>query len=88
MNVVAALTIIMKEIRTLYYFQLVNIIFVCFLFFRKNVNAHFLTYITVSGREKIINFYVINDSLIIIKYVIEFTYHQVVTKLDDMFKVI
>lgn len=88
MNVVVALTIIMKEIRTLYYFQLVNIFFVCFLFFRKNVNAHFLTYITVSGREKIINFYVINDSLIIIKYVIEFTYHQVVTKLDDMFKVI
>ena len=88
MNVVAALTIIMKEIRTLYYFQLVNIFFVCFLFFRKNVNVHFLTYITVSGREKIINFYVINDSLIIIKYVIEFTYHQVVTKLDDMFKVI
>ena len=89
MNVVVALTIIMKEIRTLYYFQLVNIFFcVCILFFRKNVNAHFLTYITVSGREKIINFYVINDSLIIIKYVIEFTYHQVVTKLDDMFKVI
>ena len=52
------------------------------------MNAHFLTYITVSGRQKIINFYVINDSLIIIKYVIEFTYHQVVTKLDDMFKVI
>ena len=89
MNVVVALTItIMKEIRTLYYFQLVNIFFVCFLFFRKNVNVHFLTYITVSGREKIINFYVINDSLIIIKYVIEFTYHQVVTKLDEMFKVI
>ena len=72
MNVVVALTIIMKEIRTLYYFQLVNIFFVCFLFFRKNVNAHFLTYITMSGREKIINF----------------TYHQVVTKLDEMFKVI
>ena len=94
MKVVVSLTIIMKEIRTLYYFQL-NFMkyvrtpkfFLCvFLFFRKNVNAHLMTYTTMSNREKIVNFYVINDSLITITYVIEFTYHQVVTKLDDMFK--